>query len=124
MLLQCPKSFTPTAEHVARTRTFLTTVQRPDAQLIWEPRGEWPEALIVELCTDLQLVHAVDPMQSDTVTPDHTYFRLHGTSGSRHVHTADELRRLRDMVNGRPSVYVLFNNLPRVGDAERFLDLL
>ena len=124
VLLQCPKSFTPTAEHVARMRTFLAHVQRPDAQLLWEPRGKWPEALIAELCTDLQLVHAVDPMQHDTMTPDQTYFRLHGTSGSRHVHTDDELRRLRDMVDGRPSAYVLFNNLPRVGDAERFLDLL
>jgi hypothetical protein len=27
-------------------------------------------------------------------------------------------------VEGRPRPYVLFNNLPRVGDAERFLDLL
>jgi uncharacterized protein YecE (DUF72 family) len=124
VLLQCPKSFTPTAEHVARMRAFLTTVQRPQSQLIWEPRGEWPDALLAELCRDLQLVHAVDPMQRDTVTPDQTYFRLHGTSGSRHVHTGEELRRLRDLVDGRRSAYVLFNNLPRVGDAERFLDML
>jgi hypothetical protein len=31
---------------------------------------------------------------------------------------------LRDLVDGRPSPYVMFNNLPRVGDAERFLALL
>jgi hypothetical protein len=42
----------------------------------------------------------------------------------RHVHTDDELRRLRELVHDRPSPYVLFNNLPRAGDAERFLDLL
>ena len=63
-------------------------------------------------------------MQRDTVTPDQTYFRLHGTSGSRHVHTTQELRRLRDLIADRPAAYVLFNNLPRVGDAERFVDLL
>jgi len=124
VLLQCPRSFTPTTDHVSRMRAFLETVQRPDAQLIWEPRGNWPDALLAELCRDLELVHAVDPMQRDTVTPDHTYFRLHGTSGSRHVHSDDELRRLRDLVDGRPSAYVLFNNLPRVGDAERFVDML
>ena len=50
--------------------------------------------------------------------------RLHGTTGSRHVHTDDELHRLRDLVNGRPSPYVMFNNLPRTSDAERFLALL
>jgi hypothetical protein len=40
------------------------------------------------------------------------------------VHNDDELRRLRDLVVGRPAPYVLFNNLPRAGDAERFLALL
>lgn len=42
----------------------------------------------------------------------------------RHVHTDAELRRLRDLVADRPSPYVLFNNLPRVADAQRFLALL
>lgn len=69
-------------------------------------------------------MHVVDPMQTETVTPDTTYYRLHGTSGARHVHTDDELRRLRDLVDGRPDPYVLFNNMPRVGDAQRFLDML
>jgi uncharacterized protein YecE (DUF72 family) len=125
VLLQCPRSFRPTPENVARMRTFLATAERPPAvRLLWEPRGEWPSSLVAELCTELDLVHVVDPMHTETVTPEQTYYRLHGTSGSRHVHTADELRRLRDLVEGRPRPYVLFNNLPRVGDAERFLDLL
>ena len=55
---------------------------------------------------------------------EQTYYRLHGTAGARHVHTDDELRQLRDLVDGRPSPYVMFNNLPRAGDAERFLALL
>jgi uncharacterized protein YecE (DUF72 family) len=124
VLLQCPRSFRPTADNVERVRTFLTTVERPDARLLWEPRGEWPVELLSELCAELDLVHVVDPMQTETVTPEQTYYRLHGTSGSRHVHTAEELRRVRDLVIDRPNPYVLFNNLPRVGDAERFLDLL
>jgi uncharacterized protein YecE (DUF72 family) len=77
-----------------------------------------------ELCDELHLVHVVDPMQTETVTPMQTYYRLHGTSGSRHVHTDRELRHLRDLVADRTNPYVLFNNLPRVGDAERFVDLL
>jgi uncharacterized protein YecE (DUF72 family) len=124
VLLQCPKSFRPTAENVERMRTFLGGVDRPAARLLWEPRGEWPESLLVELCRDFDLVHVTDPMQAETVTPERTYYRLHGTTGMRHVHTDDELRRLRDLVDGRPSPYVLFNNLPRAGDAERFLALL
>jgi uncharacterized protein YecE (DUF72 family) len=124
VLLQCPKSFRPTAENVRRLRDFMSQVERPAARLLWEPRGAWPTQLLGELCAELDLVHVVDPMQTETVTPDQTYYRLHGTTGSRHVHTEDELRRLRDLVDGRPSPYVMFNNLPRVGDAERFLALL
>ena len=125
VLLQCPKSFRPTAENVARLRAFLGTADRPaQARLLWEPRGEWPVPLLTELCRDLDLVHVVDPMQTETVTPGQTYYRLHGTSGMRHVHTDEELRRLRDLGADRPAPYVLFNNLPRVGDAERFLALL
>ena len=124
VLLQCPKSFRPTADNVARLRTFVQTVPRPDARLLWEPRGEWPDALLIELCRELDLVHVVDPMQRETVTPLQTYYRLHGTTRSGHVHTDEELRRLRDQVRDRRSPYVLFNNLPRVRDAERFLALL
>ncbi len=124
VLLQCPRSFRPTSDNAARMRTFLERVERPAGRLLWEPRGEWPAALLRELCAELDLVHVVDPMQDETVTPEQTYYRLHGTSGSRHVHTDEELHRLRDLVDGRPSPYVLFNNLPRTGDAERFLALL
>ncbi|WP_235498927.1 DUF72 domain-containing protein [Knoellia sp. Soil729] len=124
VLLQCPRSFRPTGENVARLRSFLTQVERPTGRLLWEPRGDWPTQLVGNLCAELDLVHVVDPMHAETVTPDRTYYRLHGTSGSRHVHTDVELRRLRDLVADRPSPYVMFNNLPRTGDAERFQALL
>ena len=124
VLLQCPRSFRPTADNVTRLRKFVQQVQRPEGRLLWEPRGDWPDALVVELCRDLDLIHVVDPMQRETMTPEHTYYRLHGTTGSRHTHTDYELRHLRDLVDGRPSPHVLFNNLPRVSDARRFLRLL
>ena len=124
VLMQCPPSFRPTEDNVARLRTFLRVAPRPQGRLLWEPRGAWPDALLVDLCHEFDLVHVVDPMQRETVTPEQTYYRLHGTTGSRHVHSEGELRRVRDLVADRPSPYVLFNNLPRVRDAARFVDLL
>ena len=124
VLLQCPKSFRPTQDNVDRLRTFVLQVPRPDGRLLWEPRGDWDPSLVRDLCAELDLVHVVDPMQTETVTPERTYYRLHGTTGSRHVHTDDELRRLRDLVDGRDTPYVLFNNLPRIGDAQRFRELV
>ena len=123
VLLQCPRSFRPTVENVDRLHRFLSTVERPDGRLLWEPRGTWPASTVLELCRAHDLVHVVDPMQDETVTPGRIYYRLHGTTGARHVHTDAELHRLRDLVAGRPTPYVLFNNMPRVGDAERFLAL-
>ncbi len=124
VLLQCPRTFRPTDQNVAAMRAFFAAVERPNAvRMLWEPRGEWPRDLLAELCRDLRLVHVVDPFVSETVTPKQTYFRLHGISGARHVYSDEELDRLAAMlptgaVDAPP--YVLFNNLPRVGDARRF----
>ena len=126
ILLQCPRSFRPTEANARRMHDFFGTVDRPEGvRLLWEPRGEWPPELVRELCTELGLVHAVDPFVDATVTPEETYYRLHGISGPRHVYTDDELRRLREMLPGSGApAYVLFNNIPRLVDAERFASLL
>jgi uncharacterized protein YecE (DUF72 family) len=125
ILLQCPASFRPTEENVGRLRTFFATVERP-SDVRWEPRGPWPAEVVATLCGDLKLVHVVDPFVATTVTPEQTYFRLHGISGARHVYTDAELERLAELLPAgqeRPA-YVLFNNLPRVGDARRFRAIL
>ena len=81
--------------------------------------------LVAGLCRELGLVHVVDPFVTETVTPEQTYFRLHGVTGARHVYTDDELRRLRAMLPEQAErAYVLFNTIPRVVDAERFRALL
>ena len=125
VLLQCPRSFRPTDANVERLRAFATNVERPPGvRILWEPRGPWPTDLLRELCTDLDLVHVVDPFVDTTVTPEQTYFRLHGTTGARHVYSDEELEQLRAMLpDPRTAIapaYVMFNNLPRVGDARRF----
>lgn len=103
VLLQCPASFRPTAENVARMRAFVGTVERPQGRLLWEPRGPWPEELLRELCAELDLVHVVDPLAgADTVTPERTYYRLHGPTYASRAH-----RRRADAParpGGRPTV--------------------
>jgi uncharacterized protein YecE (DUF72 family) len=123
ILLQCPASFRATADNVDRLRSFFATVERPvGVRLLWEPRGPWPATLLRELCTELGLIHVVDPFVAATVTPEQTYLRLHGITGARHVYTDAELARLAAVLPAASasSPYVLFNNLPRVTDARRF----
>jgi uncharacterized protein YecE (DUF72 family) len=130
MLFQCPASFTPTDENVTRMRRFFERIERPRARLLWEPRGaRWvaERALALSLCRELNLVHVVDPFVTPPEPAHPVYWRLHGTSGPRHVYSDTELRQLsamlRDVNLGDPA-YVMFNNLPRVADARRFLRLL
>jgi uncharacterized protein YecE (DUF72 family) len=127
ILLQCPASFRPTDENIDRLRAFFAIGERPSGvRILWEPRGPWPPDVVAPLCTELDLVHVVDPFVSATVTPKQTYFRLHGTTGARHVYTDGELTRLAELLPTACATppYVLFNNLPRIGDARRFRAIL
>jgi uncharacterized protein YecE (DUF72 family) len=125
VLLQCPRSFRPTSENTDRMRAFFAEVARPAGlRLLWEPRGPWPPGLVLELCRELDLVHVVDPLVDTTVTPEQTYLRLHGVSGARHVHTDAELAAVAAALPGAGTAYVLFNNLPRIGDARRLRAML
>ena len=125
VLLQCPRSFRATPENTSRMRAFFAQVVRPDGvRLLWEPRGPWPPGLVLELCRELDLVHVVDPLVDTTVTPEQTYLRLHGVSGARHVHTDAELAAVAAALPDAGTAYVMFNNLPRIGDARRLRAML
>jgi uncharacterized protein YecE (DUF72 family) len=106
-------------------RRFFAAIERPPGvRMLWEPRGKWPPELVLELCRELGLTHVVDPFVNDTVTPELTYWRLHGIGNAYHIYTDAELRALVRRVPSEGEVYVMFNNIPRVGDAQRFIALL
>lgn len=122
MLFQCPASFLPTDANLGQLRAFFARIERPDGlRLLFEPRGRaWTTDIVRPLVAELGLVHVVDPFVSQSVSRDVTYWRLHGITGSRHIYSDDELRRLAAMIPDHGDAYVMFNNIPRVGDAERF----
>jgi uncharacterized protein YecE (DUF72 family) len=130
LLFQCPASFTPDRENVTRLRRFFERIERPAVRLLWEPRGaQWVKerALALSLCRELGLVHVVDPFVTPPEPGQAVYWRLHGISGPRSTYTDAQLQQLRQMlvdVASPAPPYVMFNNLPRVGDARRFMRLL
>lgn len=125
ILFQCPASFRATDENVEAMRKFFAAIERPDGiTLLWESRGPWPPRLVESICRELKLVDVVDPFVRETTTPELTYWRLHGIGNHYHVYTEAELQQLADRVRGRDVAYVMFNNVPRVRDAQRFLKLL
>jgi len=126
LLFQCPASFGPDPQNVRRMRAFFERIDRPNARLLWEPRGaRWVAevALACALCRELDLVHVVDPFVTPPAPGRPIYWRLHGPGGARHSYTDAQLRQLADMVASVDAGigYVMFNNLPRVGDATRFM---
>jgi uncharacterized protein YecE (DUF72 family) len=101
-------------------RHFFTAIERRELKLLWEPRGNWPDSLVLSLCKELDLVHVVDPFLSHSVTPDFIYFRLHGGKGFKQIFTSEELLSIARLIPaGKPS-YVMFNNINMLEDAGKF----
>lgn len=125
ILFQCPASFTPTGEHVEDMHGFFSSLDgRGELQLLWEPRGGWPDDLVRALCRELELIHVVDPFTARTVTPEFRYYRLHGRKGYRYVYEDGELEELLGMLPGDSPSYVLFNNVRMLECATRFQELM
>ena len=130
MLFQCPASFAPVPENIDSMRRFFERLQRPRARLLWEPRGKaWiaQRDLAVALCRDLDLVHIVDPFVTPPERDGSVYWRMHGPGSARASYGDEDLRNLRRMLHDvapTDGAYVMFNNLPRVGDARRFMAML
>ncbi|HKR62274.1 MAG TPA: DUF72 domain-containing protein [Thermoanaerobaculia bacterium] len=125
ILFQCPASFRATEENVENMRGFFATIERPrNVRFLWEPRGPWPDETVLTLCRELTLTHAVDPFIRPSLTPELLYWRLHGNGSHYATYTDDELRQLREWLGDTTDAYVMFNNIPRVGDAKRLLPFL
>jgi uncharacterized protein YecE (DUF72 family) len=120
VLFQCPASFTPTPQNISQIRGFFTSIERGSLKLLWEPRGNWPDGLVLSLCLELNLVHVVDPFLSRSVTKDFIYLRLHGGKDFKHVFSDGELQTVARLIPSGTPAYVMFNNINMWEDAHRF----
>lgn len=124
IVFQCPPSFTPTPEHLANLRRFFESIDRAGWRAAWEPRGAWTAEVVRNLCRELDLIHVVDPLKEMPLHGAMRYYRLHGVTGYRYVHTDQDLQRLKAMCEADLPTYCLFNNFVMAEDAVRFQALL
>ncbi|GAB3787361.1 DUF72 domain-containing protein [Spirosoma horti] len=117
VLFQCPASFTQTAEHIRHLVDFFSQIERAGLRLCWEPRGPWDQAVVKDLCHDLDLWHVVDPFAQATMTPEKCYFRLHGRQGWRYQYEPQELAEFVELLPPDQPAYVFFNNVHMRQDA-------
>ncbi len=124
VIFQCPASFRPTSENKRNIRQFFSSIDRSGITCVWEPRGEWGEEEIRDICEACSLVHCVDPFRSRPQAGAIRYFRLHGISGYRYRYTDADLETLLNGLDPRLPTYLLFNNLSMFDDALRLKRLL
>ena len=123
VLCQCPASFEPSEEHIQNMRAFFSEVDRRGRLIGWEPRGEWTDEQIHELCEELDLVHVVDPFQDRQTRGEVNYFRLHGKEGYRYTYTEEDFEELAGYMT-EERAFCMFNNASMSEDARRFADYL
>ncbi len=119
ILFQCPPSYKETPGNIANIRRFFNSAKDSGFLFVWEPRGGWSQPTIKALCSELGLVHCVDPMEKESLYGEPRYFRLHGGPHYRHNYSQEELEYLKDKIANRES-YILFNNLNMHHDALTF----
>jgi uncharacterized protein YecE (DUF72 family) len=126
IVFQCPKSFLPTRENIRNLSRFFHEIDRDGRTLAWEPRGrDWNPKLVRSLCQESNLIHCVDPFESEPVYGDALYWRLHGKGGYRYRYTEADLAELAAKLRASADLpgpnYVLFNNMYSGEDSRRFL---
>lgn len=126
VVFQCPPKFDASPKNVAQLRGFFHTAMRDSLRFVWEPRhATWTPNLIESLCHELDLIHAVDPLESTSVFGTPRYFRLHGKALGQyrydydHPYSEAELDLIYRSCS-EVSTYCLFNNKQMATDAERF----
>lgn len=127
VVLQTPKSFTPSPANLDRLRRFLSMADRDGRRLVLEPRGEqWDAATVRAVVQECDLVHGVDPFLDRPVGRGLRYFRLHGLPAYTYSYTFTDgdLERLAGWLPGNWPAWVLFNNHTMADDARRFRRVL
>lgn len=121
VLFQCPARFQPIPENILNLKRFFSNIDRGKLNFAWEPRGKlWEDAVIKDICDELDLWHCVNPFARPTVTPDNCYYRLHGIPRWRYTYEEDELDELVSLLPSDRLSYVFFNNITMKDDAVRF----
>lgn len=127
ILLQTPKSFEPTRDHLSNLRTFLTEADRHERMIVFEPRGpQWTSEVVADIASELDIVHGVDPFLRAPATDGLHYYRLHGRPEYEYYYeyTEEDFTELRAKIPDEESTWIFFNNQSMADDARTLRDLL
>ncbi|MBI4509629.1 MAG: DUF72 domain-containing protein [Deltaproteobacteria bacterium] len=128
IVFQTPPSFSPSEVNRGAMRRFFSQVIEgtEGIRLAWEPRGLWEPEQAVRFAEELGIIAAFDPLQIEGPIPeaDQAYFRLHGLGLFRNKISDEKLDELAEIVEEYERALVLFANVEKYPDAQRFRKLL
>lgn len=129
ILFQTPASFKPDESNKKNIFDFFNLISNSSInfQFIWEVRGSWSLKEIKEICSELKLIHCVDPLSpylNKSVYGKFNYFRIHGSyEGKRinynHKINSEEKEKIYSSCSKKIN-YVMFNNAYMFEDAIEF----
>jgi uncharacterized protein YecE (DUF72 family) len=131
LVLQTPPSFSPSsANRDSMKRFFGEVVGDPGERVLaWEPRGTWEATKAARLAAELGVLHAYDPLlpEPDEAPPppptEEAYYRLYGLGLQRNRLSDERLAELTVRVAEHARAWVVFANVERFKDAQRFAAL-
>lgn len=133
ILFQCPGSFFPNEKNLKNIYQFFSRVksdrEKNKFDFIIELRDErWDKKIILKICRDLDLIHCVDPIYSESFYGKYKYYRLHGLHiGDKldynYKFSKEELKKVLEKCD-RKQNYVLFNNFNMYEDSLLFKNLI
>ncbi len=131
IVFQCPPTFKQTEVFIHNLQHFFTTIDRGSFSLALELRANWQPDVVKALCSELNLIHCVDPFKEDSVTTGCYYFRLHGKPPGptmyRYQYTPQDLIFLKHKIQqlkNADEIFCLFNNQTSFEDALAFQQLM
>ena len=120
IIFQSPPSFKEEIENINNIMNFFSTIDK-DFVYGWEPRGLWEPETIRRICSELGLIHAVDPFKNRSTYGKFHYYRLHGIDGYNYRYNTEELKAL--LKRARNKDYIMFNNTAMWDNALEFVEL-
>ena len=127
VVFETPAVFYPNADHLRDLYAFFRGINRNDMLMAWQPSRGWEDALLKRVCSDLRLLHAVDPLVREPVHGAVNYFRLRGGGPGRkpsrgHRYSDEELKRIAAAAGGKPT-YAYFLTADSWDDANRLMKM-
>jgi uncharacterized protein YecE (DUF72 family) len=118
-----PSQVSPSPRSKEALYRFFEQVERGSLRFIWEPHGPWEHGEIAKVCSDLNLIHAIDPLRDELPPEGPVYARLGPFAVMGRAMAEDELEVIHEALSEGDDAWCFFNTERAQRDAQRLRQL-